>query len=103
MRLFRRKFPPLPDNPYRIFTPIGTRESIDLALTFGHKRDLLGKSSCMRASLHNPVSRLHGTSIADLPEDYEFAIKRGDIMGNIFYIIGVIVVVLFILGYLGLR
>lgn len=28
---------------------------------------------------------------------------KGDVMGNIFYIIGVIVVVLFILGYLGLR
>jgi hypothetical protein len=51
-----------------------------------------------------------GAVIAVLPASYSWLLavaavgeREGDAMYNIFYIIGVIVVVLFILGYLGLR
>jgi hypothetical protein len=46
-----------------------------------------------------------GCTITDLPDAQidERSIQRDHKMYNIFYIIGVIVVVLFILGYLGLR
>jgi hypothetical protein len=42
--------------------------------------------------------------VAGVAENQEYSRGRRKVMpGNIFYIIGVVVVVLFILGYLGLR
>jgi len=42
----------------------------------------------------------HGIALALLSAKIR---RKGTVMANVFYIIGVIVVVLFVLGYLGLR
>jgi hypothetical protein len=57
-------------------------------------------SSRALAAAFLPCPRLH---MIVLNAQTQLNKNKEDFMGNIFYIIGVIVVVLFILGYLGLR